>query len=256
MMTKPFYLLFVLVFSIQFAYTQQNSVDQTVITLQDGSVYIGNIISEDAFEIVMETESVGTITVPAYLVKNRNNKRAILLQTIGKYHKTTGYFFTLDYSLSLGSNSNSLTQLNLIFGKRLTTKLNLGVGVGISNISRNNFTFIDQQLAQPYVYGQYFLNNKKWRLFVDMKLGYGIDLGETRNFGFNDEITSHGGAYINPGIGFELANRKKMKWSFKLSQFIQKASHTDSFQDGLQNPVFIKSNVWYNRTTLTIGLNW
>jgi hypothetical protein len=254
MNVKSIYLICILSFSIQNVFAQKNSNISTALYLEDGSIYIGEIVSEDAFEIVLKTEFIGEVTVPAYLVKNRSNKGIIVPNTIAKYHKTTGNFFTFDYTFNFGDNN--LSQLNFIFGKRLKPNLNLGIGMAYTYMATNSrVRFIDQQLLQTYVYGQYFFNDKKWRLFVDAKMGYGFDISGTDNFGFGD-IRNTGGVYFNPGIGFQLANRKNMKWSFKLSQHIQKATTTDFFQDNLQNPVSINSNVWYNRTTFTVGINF
>ncbi len=246
------HIICLLIFCAQFAYTQNKSETPTVLHMQDGSIYKGEIISEDAFEIVLKTESVGEIIIPAFLVKHRNANGIAPVSNNAKYHKTTGNFLTVDFSFNI--DRNSLFQFNVIYGKRLSPKYNVGVGVAFSEFT-SDFLFRGQQLFQPYVYGQYYWNDKNWRLFTDVKLGYGIDVTGTQDFGIQTQDSS-GGVYANPGIGVEIANRKNMKWSIKLSQQIQKSNRTGNFQDNFQNPIFITSNTWYNRTTLSTGVNF
>ncbi len=214
----------------------------SVISMHDGSVYTGEIVSEDAFEIELKTDAIGIIYIPKNLVEKRKNSKDLLLVPQGKYHKKKGNFFAIDMGLGYGVH-----QYSFRYGKRITPKIQLGVGTTFSFVTFDVPVFSQvQSWIQPHIFGRYYINDKKWRLFADAKLGYG----------FQDLQGSSDGIYINPGIGFEIANRKNMKWSLKLSQFIQDTSIRDFWIDSFNNPVELNSDILYNRTTLTVGISF
>ena len=225
----------------------QDIYQNTTIYMYDGSVYKGQVLSEDAFEIELKTDLIGTVLLPKNHVKSRKNGKSIISVAGGKYHKKVGNFFTIDYSLSLGAE-NYLQQFSFVYGKRITPKINVGIGTSITWANQTRSAFVDQTFVQPHLFGRYYFNDKKWRLFTEMKLGYGIQIQTFQN--------SSNGVYINPAIGFEIANRKNMKWTLKLSQFIQQTNIRQFRNDFLNNPIIIQSNVWYNRTAFTVGINF
>ena len=151
-------------------------------------------------------------------------------------------------SLNLGAD-NDFQQLGVVFGKRITSKINVGAGTSVTWTKLSDPTiYLLHTFVQPHVFGRYYINDKKWRLFTDIKLGYGIEV--------RDWQESSDGIYINPSIGFEIANRKNLKWTFKLSQFIQNTTADVFWQDSFGNPVEVESNIWYNRTAFTVGINF
>jgi len=217
--------------------------------MYDGSVYIGTIIAEDAFEITMETDMLGTLQIPKHSVKNRRLGADIILVDKGKFHKKSGMFLAIESTNSFGANDNYFQQFSLTYGKRFTPKLIFGAGLAISwsNINQPS-VWVDQTFLQPYAFGRYYINDKNIRWFVDTKLGYGFQQQSWQ------ETTN--GIFAMPSIGFEIANKKNMKWSFKLSQYIQQTGFSRDWVDLFTNPVRVDADVIYNRTSLTIGINF
>ena len=243
---KLFYIC-IFIFTCHFVQAQE-IYKETTIYMTDGSVYKGQILSEDAFEIELKTAVIDIIHIPKNHILNRHDGNDFLLVPGGKYHKKKGQFLSVDLSLNLGAD-NDFQQLGVVFGKRITSKINVGAGTSVTWTKLSDPTiYLLHTFVQPHVFGRYYINDKKWRLFTDIKLGYGIEV--------RDWQESSDGIYINPSIGFEIANRKNLKWTFKLSQFIQNTTADVFWQDSFGNPVEVESNIWYNRTAFTVGINF
>ena len=170
----------------------------------------------------------------------------------GKYHKTSGLFYSLRYDFDTNTENYS-SSLSFVGGKRLNEKWHLGLGYGVSaNSARvpGNF-FVNQGFQHVFAYGRYNIKFAKKILFVDTDLGYGISSSD--NF-FVRDFTN--GIYAKPSIGIEFGSRKRMKWSIKLSQFMQSSGGRIESDDSFGNPVLLDYKQLYNRTVIGIGFTW
>jgi len=229
----------------------QNISTKSIVYLYDGSIYIGQIIKEDAFEVTLRTASIDTITISKVFVKKTVAGKNIIHKEKGKFHKIDGNYFTAELTVNAYAD-NHYAQTSIAFGKRMTAKLQVGIGVGLTNASAivKGGSWEDHDFFQVFGVGKYYLNKNKSRLFTDLKAGWGFSLVDdwARN-------TQSGGLYLNPGIGFEFANRKKMKWSIKLSQSIQNVRARKDI-GGFDDSILLTYNHWYNRTALSVGINF
>jgi len=224
----------------------------SVVYLHDGSVYIGEIIKEDIFEIILKTASVDTIRISKSYVKKTIKAKNIMQLADGKYHKISGNFMTYELALGVGPDSH-YSYLSLAFGKRIWPKLQVGLGASLASASGNiaGDFWEDHSFVQVFGVGKYFLTNKKARLFTEMRAGWGFSLVD--DWAGNME---QGGLYVSPAIGFEFANRKKMKWSVKLSQNLQHVKAQTIIGNPFENPSMLSYKHWYNRTALSVGINF
>lgn len=229
----------------------QISKQKAIVYLHDGSAYVGKVISEDPFEIELQTILQDALLINKSLVRKIHRGDQILIVNKGKFHKTSGNFISAELSLSLNPDTH-VAQFHLMYGRRLNSKLNIGLGVGLSNSSASlPDLWLDNTFLQFFGYGKYYINEKKWRLFTDLKAGYGFAL--QNQWQFNEQT---GGLFLSPGVGIEFANKRNGKWSLKLSQYIQNVSGVDGWTDGFNNPINIRYNHWYNRTSLNVGLTF
>lgn len=229
--------------------TAQNDNKSTTVFYADGSVFNGVIVEEDVSYMHLLLVTGDTIKLHKLLIDKDGHRRNIAQPKKEKYHKKEGLFSSVEYGLGVGSGGGS-TMIQGIFGKRIKPNLNVGIGLGYSYSSFNNpGVWQDNTFLNIFGFGRYYLNDKKFRLFTDAKIGYGIKQ--------DDAWASYtSGFYAQPGIGFEIANRKKMKWSIKLSQFIQNTSGSNQWNDQFNNPILFNYNHWYNRTMFTVGINF
>ena len=242
-----------------YCFSQSEKSDQSYVYLYDGSVYIGEILSEDIFEITLQTVALKTITINKAYIKKTIAGPNILLTKNGKYHKTSPYFLTADWMAGSSPRGDGIGLFSIIAGQRIKTRTEVGLGLGITTASsRANELWRDQSFLNVFAYGKQYLNDKTIRPFADLKVGWSSATGNT----WSGEYS--GGLFLNPGIGIQIANRKKMKWSFRLSQTIQQTSGRDNIgwafdnNPGLGNNqgTTIDYNIWLNRTTFGIGIHF
>jgi len=226
----------------------QSDKSKVIIDYKDGSVFIGHILEEDRKSIILLTTTGDSLNIVKKEIKKRVDTKDYLITSRGRFHKTNGNFFSLDLAVH-PSDENPMVSFSLIYGRRL--KPNMSLGIGLSNTiaaAQPYGLWLDHQFLQPFIYGKYYLNTKRFRYFADSKLGWGLP--RVGNF-WNEHS---GGLYINPGIGVELANRKKLKWQFRLSQNLQHTTGSQRNFDGFNMPYNVDYNIFYNRTTFSIGL--
>lgn len=236
-----------------YSFCQSEKTDRSYVFLYDGSVYIGEILSEDIFEITLQTVALKTITLNKAYIKKTIAGPNVLVTKNGKYHKTSPYFLTADWMAGSSARGEGIAQLSLIAGQRIKNRTEVGLGLGIStSSSRANDAWRDHGFLNLFAYGKRYLNDKTIRPFVDIKAGWSVGLGS----GWGGEFS--GGLYLNPGIGIQFANRKKMKWSLRLSQTIQQTSGTDNvgWAFGDFSDATISYKTWLNRTSFGIGINF
>jgi len=250
-MKHTIYILFLL-FIATSVHAQLNQ-GFAIVKTHDGSIYQGTVIEDEMFQIKMILPTLDTITVPKSSIKKIRNAKNITLVNRDKFHKKGGIFFKFQNSFGLNSEENQTNQISLIAGKRFTEQFHAGGGIGF-NVNRvvlpGNF-WSEHKFVNLFAFAKYNLNQKKWRPFFDLSAGVGIS---TNHNNFWEPHTS--GIYIQPGFGFDIANRKNVKWTLKLSQYIQKTSGSFMFQDNLGSLGHYDYKHLYNRTMLTIGINF
>jgi len=252
MLTKK--ILFFLLFSFlgfQYATAQLTVENKAIVYYQDGSVFIGHIVEEDALQMKVVVVTLDTITInKAFIKRILRNAENVLLHQGGKFHYTDGNFVSA--SSGGGLSEDESVELSLILGKRLNTKWSVGVGVAISNHSIWNFNglWIDNGFIPVFGYGRYYLRDKKVRVFAAASLGYGIasDLG----FGGNHS----GGVYFQPAIGLHFASRKRARFIITLGQTLQRTKGTQWRWDSLGNEIVFDYKYLFNRTMLKIGIEF
>lgn len=228
----------------------QNKVNLESITYSDGAVFKGNTLDEGDQTIKFILSSTGdTVDLIKPWIKKWIRSEEYLMYKGDRYHPKTGSFKSLN--LSLGSNlSNSSIQGSFIFGKMLKPKLGVGGGIGINSNSADNITYELLPFGEVFLYGKYYLNNNRRRLFIDSKLGIGIPLG------FNVSSDYSAGFLLQPGIGFEFATTKKARWSFKLSQFMQSTKIKPDLSSFGISDFSSNYKTVLNRTMFGVSLNF
>lgn len=233
--------------------------------MSDGTVHVGERIQENRNELEIQTTALKTITLDKSLIGKIKKLNGIPSVTGERYHKSSGYFVNAELALSFRSFDRLLFLSSLTIGKRLSSKLDLGAGLGIStgSIAVNDTFNIENEFIHTFAYGKYNFNDKNLKPFLDLKAGWGFSLVDDW-----ERNTESGGLFLQPGIGFDIANKKKLKWSFKVSQIIQNVSgHRIRLFPVFSNEVepqflFFENrgdiifNNWYNRTAASITLHF
>lgn len=228
----------------------QDKVNLESITYSDGAVFKGNTIDEGDQTVKFMLSSTGdTVELIKSWIDKWIKSEDYFMYKGDRYHPKSGNFKSFD--LSLGSNlMNSSIQGSFTFGKLLSPKLGVGVGLGINSNSADNITYELLPFGEVFLYGKYYLNNNRRRLFIDSKIGIGIPL----SFNVKSDYTT--GPLLQPGIGFEFATTKKVRWSFKLSQFMQRTKiKPDLSSFGLSDFETSYKTV-LNRTMFGLSLNF
>ncbi len=231
----------------------QKDIGRSVIYTNDGSVYVGEIVSENILDIKMVIGTMDTITIDKRSVKKMSSPpQDIIMYEKGKYHRTGGLFYSFHLLSGVGNDENATANLSFIIGKRLNEKWHLGLGYGISSstVELPGFFWEQHTFQNIFAYGRYNIKQSKVMLFADTSLGVGI-AGDQQ---WRGSYTS--GVYFQPGIGIEFASRKKLKWSIKLSQYMQNTSGVSTFEDNFNSQAVYSYNQFYNRTLLGVGLTF
>ena len=118
--------------SNSFVFAQSDSIKKHVIITYSGAEFIGNIVSDDSKEVVINTEERGMVTIPKYEVKSMTELEDADFNSIGSYIPkevfSTRYFITTN-GLPIKKGDNYV-QWN-IFGPDLQFGVGENVGVGI-----------------------------------------------------------------------------------------------------------------------------
>ncbi len=221
----------------------------TRIQLKDGSIFRGENIDESGYHLEMIISTGDTV------IFDKDEIISIsVLDTSGlslfkgkRYHKTKGIFAHVNYGFR-SYNTEITNKGDMTFGKRLSEKMQLGLGLAIVQsdalVTQNIWVF--NTFVAPYAYGRRYINQKKFRPFVDAKLGYGFSTRERNH---------SGGIYAEPGIGLQAASRGKFKWNVGLSFYYQPTSGQRTEGGGPFNtPIEIDYNIKYSRLLLNFGI--
>jgi hypothetical protein len=214
-MRLTFILLAFLLAQVPFL-SAQNSTDSTeyvpdkiyVVTKNDGTEFIGKILSQDAREILMETEKLGQVIIPKHEIKSILEVKSGELDRMGRYVAeevfSTRYFVTtnglpmkrgdsymifnlygpdfqvgLTDHFSLGFMSTWIGAPFAVTGKYSTSlgkKVHLGIGGILGTMS---WAASDQALAVPFV----SITQGDSRSNISLSTGYGAFFGDSNASG-------------------------------------------------------------------------
>lgn len=248
--------LLVLYLSVGQALTQIKIPPRTIIFYEDGSVFIGEIASENSQILSLVISTLDTIQINKNFVRRiKRTPEDIILFNKGKYHFTKGGFGGIEHGY--GISENYTVQFDIIAGIHLNEKYSVGIGTGYHEYDsffqspNNGFTWISNASFPLYAYGRYHPWNKKWRPYADLKLGYGSPIQT-----WWDNNNRRGGLFMQPGIGIKFASRNNFRFKISLSQAIQRSVGTRFGWDNLGNEIQFDYRIWQNRTMLKIGFEF
>jgi hypothetical protein len=231
--------------------------------LKDGSILIGQLISDDdyAVEIVLisgDTVKIGykhIESIGQQVVKTKSHNRRTKFE---KEHNYSGTFVHAELGgIWSGQEDNGGAQLYLSVGQRLSRNWNLGGGIGYVLLPKTfRFIWLEPTFVPIYGYSRYYFSDKVFRLYTSGKLGYGISTNHHPSFQFNTSNDYGGGLFGQLGIGLHIANRKKIKAMIELNGTFQ---HTSGHYEALDFnglPVSSDYNIHFLRPGLTVGIEF
>ena len=233
----------------------QSRSHKETIYCEDGSVFVGKVLEDKNYELIFKLQSTDdVITIDKHIITKRFNVENYFIFKGGRYHKKHGSFSRLEYTLG-GNAIDATSQFGFMRGKLLSPRLGVGLGVGFSVNSAINVTWNNLSYGELFLYSKYYLNDNRRRLFVDGKIGAAVPLAS------DDWLRYTAGPLVQPGIGIEFAGFKKIRWSFKISQFIQysqirPAPDSFGFFGGDLGNINVIDNRIFNRTLLGIGMSF
>ncbi len=237
--------VFALVFT-NLTFAQLNVKGKTIIHYRDGSVFIGDVISNVYPVIKFRITTGDTLSLFTGQIKKMQRPDNITVHNKGKFHFIDGNFGIV--ALSLGSGSVQ-AEANVL--KRLEDKFAVGVG---TSLAYSDFdvagTFIGHDFFTLHGIGRYYLNNNRIRAFTDLRLGYGF----SRDTFLAPDHS--GGIHAQPGIGIIFPSRGSFRWFFAISQFMQYTRGTQTEFGPFQTPFVLEYNVLHNRTLFKFGLEF
>lgn len=231
------YIFLVVLFCIQsICLSAQVENEAVVITTQHNQQFRGYILEDLESEIVLVLNSTeNVLTIEKSNIRSMNLVKDKFVFEDGRYHKKKGWVH------SVGLNTgNLLIQFFPLYLKPPPTSMidykvyklinpNVGIGVGVDQKSLSTpqlgyeyygfYKFVD-----VFAYGKVYLGEKRRRLFLDAKLGYGFALENEIVFGcpYCDESLPLAQRYTSGGMlqyggGIEFATKKKLRWGINWS---------------------------------------
>ena len=207
---------------------------KSTIYLKDGSVLKGEIIEDTEYFIKIIIETGDTLQVGYRNIVNEPVHQKIIVERRPKFFKTEGYFGSIGISSHL-NNSEGFT-FSGQFGKRLTPKFNLGLGVNFNRRTDviGNF-WIEPEYLEVGPFARYYLTDANPRLFASAQVGYAfsvnsVDFGQWANVYDNSPIG-------NLNIGIHLSSRQGVKALFKAGVSYQQVNGRIAFFDGISGEI-------------------
>ncbi|MFY0598073.1 MAG: hypothetical protein JXR03_00280 [Cyclobacteriaceae bacterium] len=214
---------------------------------KDGSILIGKQLGTKDEKIDFRLNTTDTIHVPMSYIQEIKGPDEVVIYPGGRYHYISKTFLFL--SGGLGVNYEFSGQMNGAIGHRFAKKYAAGLGIGYeSHTASVGGLFLQNDFMTLYGFGRYYINDRKSRLFADMKLGYGKPVNQF----FTDNHS--GGVVIQPGIGVVMAARKNLRWVYSISHTFQHTNGSTLEPDLFGNPIEAKYDIWYRRLMITIGM--
>lgn len=247
------FLLSILVFDLS---AQQNN---SIFYLHNGSVYIGEVLNDRGESLNVRLIDGNEINFSRYRVKRYLDSKDIVLHRDGKYHVTRGFFFQPGLATNfegfapVEEESRISSHTSFLFGYYLNPRFAIGAGIGFefNQAVVSGFEF-DTQVSSQYIYGRYYINNKKRRPFIYSRVGYGTRNDES-NFGSNNP---NGGINFQAGGGMHFSSRKKSKFVLTLGYHMQKTDGTERFIDDFGSEIIADYDIMIQRLILTFGMEF
>ncbi len=249
---------------LTFSQDENSETTRCIYYTKDGSVIIGDLISDNFIASQLVIFTGDTILIPKDEIINRYKYRDLHYYPKGRFHYKSGVHIDINQGIGFGGNGG-LTLLDISLNNRITPRIDAGIGVGSQRnfstftvLSGNNeMTFnINRHSIPLYVQGKYYLNKNRRSMYAHLRVGY----THGKDSDFLEQNTSKNGFLLNYGIGFSKATKGSVKTFFLISQTHNYASGTASAVDqrfftGFQTerPQF-DYNLWLNRLTFSWGL--
>lgn len=245
---RKYILFFCLLQCFVSAIAQTNS-DWAIASYKNGSIYLGQKLSERDGLIKLRLPTSDTITVNRFTGATIYDSNNAVVFSDGKFFLTKGYFWSTNFGFSV--NRGETAHLDLLFGQHINPKLDLAIGFGSEfNESRVAGFSFDSQVITLFGYGRYYITSMKPRVFAFAKLGYGFAADESTE-GIPRE--HFGGINAKYGLGVQFASRNKSKFQLTLGHYFQKTSGQESFLDLIGNEIETEFDILIKRLVVTFG---
>ncbi|NJL75990.1 MAG: hypothetical protein HC892_14190 [Saprospiraceae bacterium] len=136
---------------------QSTTPEKTIINHKEGSVFIGQVLSENSIQTILLLSTGDTIHIPNSKIKKI--REHIIVYNGGKFHFTQGFFFGYSSGFGLSNNlSSSSSQVEFLAGYRVNEKISFAAGVNSSNhfIPIDDFTFESVRYLPIYAHCRYY----------------------------------------------------------------------------------------------------
>lgn len=250
---KSLFYTFILAFcTVQFSYAQDKTPVE-VIRYYDGSVFFGYTIEDDGRYVNFELASTGdTIHLAKYLIKGQLNTEDNIITEGGRYHKKVGYLTSVRGTFG-GNIEGPTAQLEVWVAQLIKPNLGIGMGLGYNVSAIGSPRWETLPFAEVFLYGRYYLNNNRFRPFIDLKLGAAIPTYSAPWLQYS------AGPLLQGGVGLQFATKRKCKWELRISELIQRTviepdPHELQFQIDPFNPSFITTKLVLTRFQIGAAL--
>lgn len=215
------YVLFVCLCCCYFSLSAQNVENITIITLNDGSTILGEILRKTAEENVeIKLTSGAQIIIPSNSIKKiKPRKENLIYFSNGKARKIKGYYGFVKTGLLFSKDDYEYYfepsgTFHTVHGKRFNKKLSAGIGIGIDG-------YLGLQFIPLYGHVRYEPWNRKIRLYFSADVGYGFPIVD------KDSWDSYSGRlFLQPAIGVQFSSRSGgglfLEWGQKF-QWLQRS---------------------------------
>lgn len=226
----------------------------TVAKLHDGSVYIGKKLSEEDGIIKMKLSSGDTVNFARILGKDILDEQSAILLPNGKYHRTTGRFFSFQFGFHSNFTSEEAavsTHVEYSYLWRLRPNMSLGPSIGFEfNESQvAGFTFNTTFLSLG-VNGRYYINSDKRRIYTFGRIAYGFPGEEEVE---NAQREHSGGFNFIGGLGVQFPYKKKASFHLNIGQYFQKTSGSEFFLDNLGNEINTEFDIFIKQLVIKVA---
>ena len=226
----------------------------SIVKLYDGSIYRGEIKSEDWNSMEMILTTGDNINLSKGLIKKVYRGDEYMIYKKGRYHDTKGFFWAvgLGFNPAGEESRNTSEHFEILLGWRFNKNLSVAGGLG-TELSTNlvgGFP-VETLFSSYFVYGRYYLADWRQRPYFYGRAGYGI--GPSNEF----ESGRHsGGLQLQTGMGFHFASKKRSKFNLSLGYHIQKTDGSQFFLDVFGNEVIVDYNLLIRRTVLKFSVEF
>ncbi len=223
---------------------------------KNGIFYVGEKIDEKEDVITLKINTSDTIHIDRNMISRYYDSKNALVYPNGKYMQTQGGFWDLSFGFNALGILDSVDQrvsshLEVIYGKRLNDKMNIGISVGFEfNEARVAGFQFDTQFVSLSAYGRYYLNKSSRRLFLFSRIGIGFPSEENE-----DGITVEHSSGFNSlnGLGIHFASRKRSTFQIILGYYTQKTHGREFFLDNIGNEIQANFDILIKRLMFKFG---